>query len=298
MSNNNFSSFDFMFSDNPNKGIFEALDTYKTPKDTFVIPEISNNEQEELAEQVARARVRRNDKTYVRNHIFRESLKNDTPTDHISYLEKLKSEGFEPKVIYDIGSCVLHWTKTAKKLWPDATFILFDASTSVEFLYTEYNYHIGVLTKNDGESLTFYQNDLNQGGNSYFKEIGHENSKFLFNEETATARIGATLDTVVKNRGFPLPDLVKIDVQGAEKDLITGGEATLASCKHLIVEMQKVNYNEGAPLVGETMPYIESLGFTCVAPLFCDGGPDGDYGFVRNVTEKVTEGDEYVMLGK
>ena len=92
MSNNNFSSFDFMFSDNPNKGIFEALDTYKTPKDTFVIPEISNNEQEELAEQVARARVRRNDKTYVRNHIFRESLKNDTPTDHISYLEKLKSE--------------------------------------------------------------------------------------------------------------------------------------------------------------------------------------------------------------
>jgi hypothetical protein len=32
MSNNNFSSFDFMFSDNPNKGIFEALDTYKTPE--------------------------------------------------------------------------------------------------------------------------------------------------------------------------------------------------------------------------------------------------------------------------
>jgi len=297
MSNNNFSSFDFMFSDNPNKGIFEALDTYKTPKDTFVIPEIANQEQE-LEDQLSRTRAQRNDKTYVRNHLFRESLKNDIPDDHIAYLKKLKDEGFEPKVIYDIGSCVLHWTNAVKKLWPNAAFILFDASTSVEFLYTKYDYHIGVLTKNDGEELTFYQNDLKQTGNSYFKEIGHENSKFLYNEETATIRVGAKLDTVVKNRGFPLPDLVKIDVQGAEKDLIHGGEETLASCKHLIVEMQKVNYNDGAPLVGETKPYIESLGFTCVAPLFCDNGPDGDYGFVRNVTEKSTEGDKYVLLGK
>ena len=29
-----------MTSKNPNAGIFEALDTYKTPKDTFVPPEI------------------------------------------------------------------------------------------------------------------------------------------------------------------------------------------------------------------------------------------------------------------
>jgi len=286
-----------MFSDNPNKGIFEALDTYKTPKDTFVIPEIAKQEQE-LEDSLAKARAQRNDKTYVRNHLFRESLKNVIPDDHLAYLKKLKDEGFEPKVIYDIGSCVLHWTKAAKKLWPSATYILFDASTSVEFLYTKHDYHIGVLTKNDGEELTFYQNDLDQGGNSYFKEIGHKNSKFLFNEETATIRIGAKLDTIVKNRGFPLPDLVKIDVQRAENDLIHGGEETLASCKHLIVEMQKVNYNDGAPLVGETKPYIESLGFTCVAPLFCDNGPDGDYGFARNVTEKETEGDEYVILGK
>ena len=29
-----------------------------------------------------------------------------------------------------------------------------------------------------------------------------------------------------------------------------------------------------------------------------DNGPDGDYGFARNVTEKAVEGDEYVILGK
>ena len=123
-----------------------------------------------------------------------------------------------------------------------------------------------------------------------FSETG-KISKNYFDVETIT------LDEIVETYNY-FPDLVKIDVQGAENDLIHGGEETLASCKHLIVEMQKVNYNDGAPLVGETMPYIESLGFTCVAPLFCDNGPDGDYGFVRIVTEKATEGDKYVLLGK
>ena len=28
------------------------------------------------------------------------------PKDHVSYLKRLKESGFEPKVIYDIGSCV------------------------------------------------------------------------------------------------------------------------------------------------------------------------------------------------
>ena len=45
--------------------------------------------------------------------------------------------------------------------------------------------------------------------------------------------------------------------------------------------MQNKVYNEGAPLVDETLPFIEKLGFNCTAPLFCDNGPGGDYGFVR-----------------
>jgi hypothetical protein len=83
-------------------------------------------------------------------------------------------------------------------------------------------------------------------------------------------------------REFPLPDLVKIDVQGSEQDVIQGGIKTLANANHLIVEMQKVEYNKGAPLVSETLPWIESRGWKCVAPLFADNGADGDYGFVRH----------------
>ncbi len=53
------------------------------------------------------------------------------------------------------------------------------------------------------------------------------------------------LDTLVKKYGLPLPDLVKIDVQGAEKDVLDGGWESINAAKHLIVEMQSTEYNLG-----------------------------------------------------
>ena len=89
------------------------------------------------------------------------------------------------------------------------------------------------------------------------------------------------MSTVVKEHNFPYPDLVKIDVQGCEKDIIKGGIDIIKHAKHLIIELQHVEYNLGAPKCFETIPYIESLGFKLVTPLFCNNGPDGDYHFVN-----------------
>ena len=90
-----------------------------------------------------------------------------------------------------------------------------------------------------------------------------------------------TLDSVVKERGFPLPELVKLDVQGAEIDILRGATSTLQNVKHLLVELQSVQWNKGALLAKDGLPIIESLGFKCIAPLFANNGPDGDYGFIR-----------------
>ena len=73
-----------------------------------------------------------------------------------------------------------------------------------------------------------------------------------------------TLDSVVKNKKFPLPDLVKIDVQGCEKDIIEGGIKTISNTAHLIVELQHEEYNLNAPLNKQTVPFIEKIGFKCV----------------------------------
>ena len=205
------------------------------------------------------------------------------PINHKMHLIKLKNSGFEPKVIYDIGSCVLHWTKFAKLLWPNAIFILFDAFAPAEFLYIEegFDYNIGVLSSQDDSVVKFYQNDYLPGGNSYYREIGCDDGKY-FPEDKYLELVTKKLDTIVKERGFPLPDFVKIDVQGAEIDIIQGGLETLGHAERMIVELQHIEYNQGAIIADESLPIIESLGWNCDVPLFQNNGPAGDYSFVKS----------------
>jgi FkbM family methyltransferase len=223
----------------------------------------------------------------LQNHLRTISNHDCIPINHKQFLTKLKESGFEPKVIYDIGSCVVQWTKFAKLLWPNATFILFDAFAPAEFLYIEegYDYNIGVISNRDDSVVKFYQNDYLPGGNSYYREIGCDNgcdNGKHFPEDKYLELVSKKLDTIVKQKGFPLPDFVKIDVQGAEIDIIQGGLETLSHAERMIVELQHIEYNQGAFVANESLPIIESLGWKCDAPLFQNNGPDGDYSFVKS----------------
>ena len=200
---------------------------------------------------------------------------------HVQYLQSLKEKGFEPKVVYDIGACVTEWSDAVKRVWPNARCILFEAFDKLEHILRKsgYEYFVTVLSDKDDQIIKFYQNDTMITGNSYYREVGCPIQ--YFPENCYVERITSRLDTLIKKNGLPLPDLVKIDVQGAERDVLEGGWQSINSAKHLIVEMQHMEYNKGAPQVAETKPWIEGHGWSCVAPLFTNNGPDGDYGFTR-----------------
>lgn len=209
------------------------------------------------------------------------------PLDHVQYLNKIKDRN--PKVIYDIGACVLHWTNRAKEVWPDSKFYLFEAMDEVAELYDHvgYEYELGAFSDKSGKVIDFYQNTDHPGGNSYYRENPDfsDGANVLFTENHKVQKITKTIDEVVKSRGFQLPDLVKIDVQGCELDILKGMPECLAHASDLIVEMQQVQYNKGAPLVNETMEWILDNGFALVGYRFSNSrpeAPDSDYHFVRN----------------
>lgn len=208
------------------------------------------------------------------------------PTKHVEYLSKIKESHPAPKVIYDIGACVLHWTREAVAVWPNAQYIAFEAMPESADVFEHFKvpYNIGVLSAVDGNELTFYQNTTHPGGNSYYKENEEINSNATtYFPDTVARRVqSVTLDTVVERRGFPLPDIIKMDVQGAELDILKGASRCLANAKDVILELQKVEYNKGAPLRDEVINYMGLQGFYLKneGP-FCDNGPDGDYHFTR-----------------
>lgn len=200
------------------------------------------------------------------------------PRDHVLYLESLN---ISPKVIYDIGSAVLHWTRHAERIWNGSEIILFDAFEPLEWFYDGYKYHIGVLAEKDDRVVKYHCNDEYFGGNSIYKE---DNDKF-FPKDNYVIRNTRCLDSVVKEKGFPYPDLIKIDVQGAELDLLRGAQECLKNAKWLIIELQHVQYNLDAPLATQTISYLESIGWKCISPKFCinPSGADADYAFINTL---------------
>ena len=227
--------------------------------------------------------------SYIEESLEQLSARDELlPHDHVNYLYRLRDTfNFHPKVIYDIGSCVLHWTKHAHRVWPDAKIIAFDGlrwTRSVCEKYKEdvgvdkFDYHLDVLSHEDFVCVRWHESVQFPSGCSYYKEIGTD----VYARSRGHPRMTRTLDSVVRLRDFPKPDLVKIDVQGAEVDILNGGVQTMSSTQHMLVELQAVEYNEGAWTVDKSMPFIESLGWTCETPTaFSRGHPDGDYHFSR-----------------
>jgi FkbM family methyltransferase len=198
------------------------------------------------------------------------------PSSHSNYLAQMN---ISPRVVYDIGSCVLHWTNEAIRIWPDAHYVLFEAMSEVESLYQRRgfrDYSLGVLSDEEGKSVKFYQRPKDPGGNSYYQERGD-----FFPEETAVEKITMKLDNVVEDRLFPYPDLIKMDVQGAELDILKGAEKCLQHASDLILELQHVEYNQGAPHVEEVIEYLKSIGFKLVNN-FVRTEVDGDYHFTKD----------------
>lgn len=202
-----------------------------------------------------------------------------------SYLKELRDIGFEPKVIYDIGSCVGHWARIATKVFPKAVIYCFEPNLDAMKLYMNFSDSLEspdyrfkdipnsrvfpVLLSDTEKEVKFYYSKEHINGNSYYKENSEHFDNF-------TLRNTRTLNSF----NIPLPDLVKIDVQGAEIDIIRGGLDKISHAKHMVIEIQHTDYNLGAPKVQETMPFIESLGFKHTK-ILNESPYDRDYAFEK-----------------
>src|SRR5262249_20228404 len=118
------------------------------------------------------------------------------------------------------------------------------------------------LASEDGLVQTFHlpQSGIATGASLYRENTIYYADANLRTREVTTAR----LDTLCALNALNPPDLIKIDVQGAELDVLRGGQATLARCSVIIVETSLLKFNRGGPLFGDVVGEISRLGFKCV----------------------------------
>jgi FkbM family methyltransferase len=94
---------------------------------------------------------------------------------------------------------------------------------------------------------------------------------------TQTKVISAKLDDYVKQQNLPSPTVLKIDVQGFEKNVISGGKSTISQADYCILEMSFHSLYENSPLFDEIYRLMCDLGFRLVGVSSPLVGKSGDH---------------------
>ncbi len=82
-----------------------------------------------------------------------------------------------------------------------------------------------------------------------------------------------TLDWVCESHGLPRIDLLKMDVQGAEREIIEGGRASLSDTLAIVTEASFLPLYKGQPLFAELHQSLSRLGFEIHSRLTCGTRP-------------------------
>jgi len=170
------------------------------------------------------------------------------------WIKSFKDLNIYPKEILDIGANVGQFYQEFKNIFPDSNILSIEGNPNCRPQLFEVNPNsiITLLGKQDGET-TFHipeHNSICSGGSIY-----KENTIWYENYVECVLPI-KTLDSL--NKKF---DYIKIDVQGAELDIIKGGLKTILDCDILQLELSILKYNAGAPLASEIISYLYNLDF-------------------------------------
>lgn len=179
-------------------------------------------------------------------------------------------EHTKPQVVYDIGANCGLWSLTLSKLDKNLKYVcLFEPQTDCVKELERINlgsakkkiFNFGLGNKNFSKrikggtaSASIFSANCNQ--EKYFPH-----SIKRVEQETEIFR----LDDIVKNNKLPIPDLIKIDVQGYELNVLKGGIKTFSKARFIVVELSYRKFYNGQPSISEVMTFLENNNFVMIS---------------------------------
>lgn len=189
--------------------------------------------------------------------------RNPTPRpfeSEIGAYERLRARGLIPDGIIDVGAYEGDWTKAALSVWPNCPALMVEPQLAkkekleaVCNAFPTVEYRQQLLGAVPGRSEIFYEMET---GSSIYPENSNAPRR-------AHALETSTLDLVSEHfSGHRL--FLKIDVQGAEIEVLKGAANTLERTVAIQIEVPLIRYNEGAPSFHDVIDFMYNIQFSPV----------------------------------
>jgi FkbM family methyltransferase len=158
-------------------------------------------------------------------------------------LAHVKSLGFDPDVVFDCGAFIGRWAKDANQLFPSAKLVLVEPNSEVYPQIVEHTTEFESQTTLIKAAVGQFAGTMNL---NIWENPKHNNkttalaASSLLNhvqgEATRSVAVDVkTIDEIAENTGLT-PNLLKLDLQGAELPALKGAVQVLKSCELCIIE--------------------------------------------------------------
>jgi FkbM family methyltransferase len=183
--------------------------------------------------------------------------------DSLELLEIISNDDWirNAPLIFDIGSNVGTWTLLAKAVMPGATIYAFEPLKEHNEIFKQACAHLSNIYLNEycvGNANTTASINISSYSDSSSLlpatrlEYEHFNIKKQREESVSVKRL---LD-LIDDQALPVPDIIKLDVQGFELEALKGMGRHLLAVKYVICEVSFKEYYQGQPLFLDIANYL------------------------------------------
>jgi FkbM family methyltransferase len=203
----------------------------------------------------------------------------------------LKSHGFYPEVIYDIGASSSAWTRSVMPVWPASRYEMFEPQAG---LNPDYDGRMGAFLGTGPNVRLHIMGLADKPGRMQLRVMGHMGvgASLLGDGGDGVPIRVETLDDLIARGVLAPPDFIKLDIQGAELAALEGGsKRALPAASVVVLETWLArSYGAQTPIAHEVMAYMTAHGYHLfdVGDAYReDSGVMGavDFWFARNDSE-------------
>ena len=176
-------------------------------------------------------------------------------------LTQAAKAGIKPATVIDVGAAYGTFFTTCNAIYPEASYILLEA-------LEEYRPHLAGALKDTTNTEVVYAAASQESGTITFNVhpdlVG--SSLYLENEDSDVNGVprqvpSVTIDELIASRGLEGPFLLKIDVQGAELDVMAGALRALEKTDYIILEVSFFKFFCDGPEFKDIFTFMDEKGF-------------------------------------